>query len=181
MTGPLEDDELPVDEWPTQMGRVRVGPAIIIYLSEDANRALIAIAEPFGTRHRSGVVRVAIRRLLAHQAGLRALVKERARNSATRPRFPVLMNMHLDEATAGRLARLAERFETTRAELVRIAFDRLLVDIAQLRLAGTPLDLEAAVTDELFQAEANRDRLIWRSRQRQAERARAEEKDGSGD
>lgn len=176
MTDPdvVEDDDLPVDEWPTQMGRLRVGPAIIIYLTEDANRVLISIAEPFGTRHRSGVVRVAIRRLLADQDALPARVAERARNGATRPRFPVLMRMHLDEETADRLLRLAQRLETTRSELIRIALDQFLVDIAQLRLAGTPLDIEAAVTDELFQGEANRDRLIRRGRRRQAERRATE-------
>lgn len=165
------DDD--VDEWPTQMGRLRVGPPISIYLSADANQALVALAEPFGTRHRSGVVRVAIRRLLADQDGLPAIVDERVRNRATRPRFPALMNMHLDEETADRLLRLAQQLEITRVEVVRIAVDRFLLDIAQFRLAGAPFDIEAAVTDELFPGEANRDRLIRRSRKRQAERRAA--------
>ncbi|WP_430336144.1 ribbon-helix-helix domain-containing protein [Rhodococcus sp. ACT016] len=172
--------DLPVDEWPTQMGRWSVGPPIGVFFSEDANRALIAIAEPFGTRHRSGVIRVAIRRLLTDQAGLPSLVEERARNSVTRPRFPVQMNMHLDEETAHHLADLARRLGANRGELIRIAVDLFLVDLAQLRLAGTPFDIEAALTDELFQGEASRDRLIRRGRRRQAERLRSGEKPGSG-
>lgn len=163
-----DDDE--IDDWPTQMGRTPVGPPINIYLSTEASQAVHALAAPFGTRHRSGVVRVAFRRLLADPHGLPAIVDQRVRNRATRPRFPVLMNLHLDTETADQLKRLAQQLDTSRAELARIAVDRFLLELAQQRLAGNPFDLEAALIDELFQAEANRDRLIRRGRQRQAER-----------
>ncbi|WP_172687877.1 hypothetical protein [Prescottella equi] len=43
-----------------------------------------AIAEPFGQRQRSAVIRVAIRRLLADQDGLGAVVRLREENRATR-------------------------------------------------------------------------------------------------
>ncbi|MGO4205179.1 hypothetical protein AB4Z09_26270 [Rhodococcus sp. TAF43] len=170
----VEEDELPVDEWPTQLGRTPIGPPIGVHFSEDANRALIAVAEPWGQRRRSAVVRVAIRRLLANQAGLQAIVEERARNRATQPPCPDLMNMHLDKATANQLTHLARQLETKRGELVRIALDRFLVELAQLRLAGTPFDIETAINRESYNGEENRERMIRRRRLREAKRRATE-------
>ncbi|MBU4616222.1 hypothetical protein IM877_16025 [Rhodococcus sp. GG48] len=79
---------MPLDDRPsTQMGRTPIGPPIQVQFSEEAHLALCAAAEPFGQRRRSAVVRVAIGRLLGHQAGLTAIVHSRKRNHATDQRF----------------------------------------------------------------------------------------------
>ncbi|MGO4205009.1 hypothetical protein AB4Z09_25385 [Rhodococcus sp. TAF43] len=163
-----DDDE--IDNWPSQLGRTPIGPAVQVKFSLEAHQALIAVAAPFGQRRRSAVIRIAIGRLLASRAGLAAIVRERANNRATRPAFPYIVNMHIDPVLADRLARLALSLGIKRAELIRIAVDRFLVELAQLRLAGTPFDIETAINDEVFNGEANRDRLIRRRRHLEAER-----------
>ncbi|MDH6284673.1 CopG family transcriptional regulator [Prescottella agglutinans] len=174
-----DDDE--IDDWSRQMGRTPIGPAIQVQFSKEAHLALIAVAEPFGQRRRSAVIRIAIGRLLADQADLDALVRERERNRATRPVFSSILNIHLDEELADRLSRLAHGLDTKRAELIRIALDKLLLELAQLRLAGTPFDIESAVYEEIFKGEASRDLLIRRRQRREAERTRAGEKHRPGD
>ncbi len=46
------------------LGRTPIGPPVGVFLSADVDLALRAVAEPFGQRRRSAVVRVAIRRRL---------------------------------------------------------------------------------------------------------------------
>ncbi|NKT45955.1 hypothetical protein GS676_24340 [Rhodococcus hoagii] len=152
------------------MGRTPIGPPIGVFLSVDVDLALRAIAEPFGQRRRSAVIRVAIRRLLANQDGLEAAVRLREENRATRPLFDAVVNMHLDKPTKTELDGLAARHGTTRAEIMRIAVDRFLLELAKLRLAGTPFDIETAVNSEIFNGTANRDRLIARRQRHEAAR-----------
>ncbi|NKS02535.1 ribbon-helix-helix protein, CopG family [Rhodococcus hoagii] len=116
------------------------------------------------------MIRVAIRRLLADQDGLGAVVHLREENRATRPLFDAVVNMHLDMPTRAELDRLAARHGTTRAEIMRIAVDRFLLELAELRLAGTPFDIETAVNEEIFNGTANRERLIARRQRREAAR-----------
>lgn len=66
------------------LGRTPIGPPVGVFLSADVDLAVRAIAEPFGQRRRSAVIRVAIRRLLADQDGLGAVVRLREENRATR-------------------------------------------------------------------------------------------------
>ncbi|MBM9839627.1 ribbon-helix-helix protein, CopG family [Rhodococcus hoagii] len=168
MTADYDDDE--IDDWPSQMGRTPIGPAIQVQFSKEAHLALCAAAEPFGQRRRSAVIRVAIGRLLADRTRLESLVREREANRATRPAFSSIVNMHLDEGLADTLSRLARDVDSNRTELIRIAVDRFLADLALLRLAGTPFDLETAVNAEIFNGEANRDLLIRRRQRSEAER-----------
>ncbi len=170
ITGTEYDDE--IDDWPSQMGRTPIGPPIRMQLSTEAHLALSAVAEPFGQRRRSAVIRVALGRILADHTDLAAIVQARERNRASRPTFPRNVNMHVDEDLAHRLSDLADAHHITRAELIRIAVDRFLVELAQLRLAGTPFDLETAVNKEIFNGEANRNLLIRRRQRREAERHR---------
>ncbi|NKR65375.1 ribbon-helix-helix protein, CopG family [Rhodococcus hoagii] len=166
-----EYDEDEIDDWPSRMGRTPIGPAIHVQFAKEAHLALCAVAEPFGQRRRSAVIRVAIGRLLADQrANLASLVRAREANRATRPAFSSIVNMHLGPELADTLSRVARDLDTNRTELIRIAVDRFLVDLAQLRLAGTPFDLEAAINAEIFNGEANRDLLIRRRQRREAER-----------
>ncbi|WP_145238475.1 MULTISPECIES: ribbon-helix-helix protein, CopG family [Nocardiaceae] len=165
-----EYDEDEIDGGPGQMGRTPIGPAIHVQFAKEAHLALIAVAEPFGQRRRSAVIRVAIGRLLADQTNLESLVREREANRATRPTFSSIVNMHLGQELADNLSRAARALDTNRTELIRIAVDRFLVDLAQLRLAGTPFDLETAINAEIFNGEANRDLLIRRRLRREAER-----------
>lgn len=166
-----EYDEDEIDDWPSRMGRTPIGPAIHVQFAKEAHLALCAVAEPFGQRRRSAVIRVAIGRLLAdHRANLASLVRAREANRATRPAFSSIVNMHLGPELADTLSRVARDLDTNRTELIRIAVDRFLVDLAQLRLAGTPFDLEAAINAEIFNGEANRDLLIRRRQRREAER-----------
>lgn len=83
------------------------------------------------------------------------------------------MNMHLDEGLAARLEVVALQVGVARAELIRIAVDQFLVELAKMRLAGASFDLEAAVNAEIFNGEANRDRLIRRRRRLEAARREA--------
>ncbi|MFI6432872.1 hypothetical protein [Rhodococcus oryzae] len=65
------------------------------------------------------------------------------------------------------LDRLAIKVGTSRAELVRIAVDLLLLRIASDRLHGRPDAIDAEVTAEIYRGEANREVLIARrARQR---------------
>lgn len=153
-----------------QMGRTPIDPPSRIQLSTEAHLALSAVAEPFGQRRRSAVIRVALGRILADHTDLAAIVQERETNRASRPTYPRNVNMHVDEDLAQRLSDLAATHHITRAELIRIAVDRFLVELAQLRLTGTPFDIETAVNHEIFNGEANRDRLIRRRRRREAAR-----------
>ena len=151
-------------------GRTPIGPPVGVFLSADVDRALRAVAEPFGQRRRSAVIRVAIRRLLADQDCLGTAVRLREENRATRPLFDAVVNMHLDMPTRAGLDGLAARHGTTRAEIMRIAVDRFLLELAELRLAGTPFDIETAVNAEIFNGTANRERLIARRQRREAAR-----------
>ncbi|WP_458683396.1 hypothetical protein [Prescottella equi] len=168
-TGP-EYGEDEIDDGPSQMDRAPIGPAIHVQFAEEAHLALIAVAEPFGQRRRSGVIRVAIGRLLADQTDLASRVREIETNRATKPAFSNIVNMHLGQELADTLSRVARHLDTNRTELIRIAVDRFLVDLAQLRLVGTPFDLETAINAETFNGEANRELLIRRRRRREAER-----------
>lgn len=152
------------------MGRTPIGPPVGVFLSADVDLALRAIAEPFGQRRRSAVIRVAIRRLLADQQGLGAAARLREENRATRPPCAAVVNMHLDKPTTAELDGLATQHGTTRAEIMRIAVDRFLLELAELRLAGTPFDIETAVNEEIFNGTANRERLIARRQRREAAR-----------
>ncbi|MCD7052824.1 ribbon-helix-helix protein, CopG family [Rhodococcus sp. BH2-1] len=165
-----EYDEDEIDDWPSRMGRTPIGPAIHVQFAKEAHLALIAVAEPFGQRRRSAVIRVAIGRLLADRTNLESLVRERDANRAARPAFSSIVNMHLGQELADTLSRVARDLDTNRTELIRIAVDRFLLDLAQLRLAGTPFDLETAINDEIFNGEVSRERLIRRRRRREAER-----------
>lgn len=155
------------------MGRTPIGPPIAVVLAADVDLALRAIAEQFGQRRRSAVIRVAIRRLLADQHGLGTAVRLREDNRATRPAFDVVVDVHLDEPTTTELGRLAIRHSTKRAEIIRIAVDRFLLELAELRLAGTPFDTETAINTETFNGTANRERLIARRKSREAARQTA--------
>ncbi|QBJ96412.1 hypothetical protein ERC79_10890 [Rhodococcus sp. ABRD24] len=161
------------DRSSTQMGRTPIGPPIQVQFSEEAHLALCAAAEPFGQRRRSAVVRVAIGRLLSRQAGLAAIVRSRKRNHVSRPAFSKVMAMHLGEGLTARLDTLARRVGVARGELIRIAVDRFFVEMAELRLAGAPFDLETAVNAEIFNGEASRDRLIRRRQRLEAARREA--------
>ncbi|NKS55575.1 hypothetical protein GS500_23360 [Rhodococcus hoagii] len=78
--------------------------------------------------------------------------------------------MHLDEDLTARPDTLAQRVGVARGELIRIAVDRVFVELAELRLAGAPFDLETVVNAEIFNGQASRDRLIRRRRRRESER-----------
>lgn len=166
----VDYDEDEINDWPSQMGRTPIGPPIRMQLSTDAHLALSAVAEPFGQRRRSAVIRVALGRILHDHTDLAAIVEEREHNRGSRPTYPRNVNMHVDEDLAQRLSDLADAHHITRAELIRIAVDRFLVELSQLRLAGTPFDIETAINDEIFNGEARRDLLIRRRQRREAER-----------
>lgn len=170
-----DSGRVPLDDRPsTQMGRTPIGPPIQVQFSEEAHLALCAAAEPFGQRRRSAVIRVAIGRLLDRPHGLNAIVQTRKRNHAARPPFSKVMNMHLDEDLAARLEVVALQVGVARAELIRIAVDRFFVELAEMRLAGAPFDLETAVNAEIFNGEASRDRLIRRRQRLEAARREAD-------
>ncbi|NKW71034.1 hypothetical protein GS943_23260 [Rhodococcus hoagii] len=69
------------------------------------------------------------------QDGLGAVVVLREENRATRPLFDAVVNMHrhADEGTASSTVS-PPRHGTTRAEIMRIAVDRFLLELAELRL-----------------------------------------------
>lgn len=50
----------------------------------------------------------------------------------------------------------------------------VLVELAQLRLASSPFDIETAINAEIYNGEENRDRLIRRRRGNEAARRAAE-------
>ncbi|NKU63962.1 hypothetical protein GS891_12750 [Rhodococcus hoagii] len=111
------------------------------------------------------------RTLLSDQDGLGAVCFCVRRNRATRPLFDAVVNMHLDMPTRAELDGLAARHGTTRAEIMRIAVDRFLLELAELRLAGTPFDnRDPRSTRRFSTGTANRERLIAAAQRREAAR-----------
>lgn len=145
------------------MGRTPIGSRSNIKMDPETKRGIAILAAPFGQRRFGAVVRLAIRRMLAESPdGLGELLTARRQ---TQPSM-VIAPVHLGDDLAAQLTELARDLGVHRAELIRLACDKLLTDIAIGRLNGSPIDLTEEVTAEAYLGEANRDTLIRRHQQR---------------
>jgi hypothetical protein len=136
-------------------------------MDPETKRGIAILAEPFGQRRFGAVVRLAIRRLLAEPpANITELLTMRRDAEVVMVIAPV----HLGDDLASQLTTFGQSLGFHRAELVRLACDKLLTDVATERLHGRPVDLTAEVTAEVYLGEANREKLIRRHLTKQTER-----------
>ncbi|MDH6292040.1 putative transcriptional regulator [Rhodococcus opacus] len=107
----------------------------------------------------AAAIRVAVRRLLDDPGDLAA---DLAAIGAARDLTPEVLgprtNVHFDDDLRDQLDNLAERFDSDRAELMRLAARQLLAN---------PRDLDQAVTEEIYRGDANRGKLLARNTRRQ--------------
>ncbi|MDF3312171.1 ribbon-helix-helix protein, CopG family [Rhodococcus sp. T2V] len=130
------------------------------------NRSTLDRLERLISRHgdaptAAAAIRVAVHRLLDDPGDLAAdLTTIGAARDLTPETLGPRTNVHFDDDLRDQLDTLAERLDSDRAELLRLAARQLLAN---------PRDLEKAVTEEIYRGDANRDLLIARNtRRRQA-------------
>ena len=107
----------------------------------------------------SAAIRVAVRRLLDDPGDLAAdLATIGAARDLTPETLGPRTNVHVDDDLRDQLDTLAERLDSDRAELMRLAARQLLAN---------PRDLDQAVTEEIYRGDANRATLLARNTRRQ--------------
>ncbi|WP_041813723.1 ribbon-helix-helix protein, CopG family [Rhodococcus jostii] len=132
-----------------------------VYLNRSTLVRLEKLISRNGDARTAAAIRVAVRRLLDNPGDLAA---DLATIGTSRDLTPEALgprtNVHFDDDLRGQLDTLAERLDSDRAELMRLAARQLLAN---------PRDLEKAVTEEIYRGDANRARLLARdTRRRQA-------------
>jgi predicted transcriptional regulator len=143
------------------MGRVPIGRPIPVKFTAESAQQLREVGASLGQRRTSAVVRVAIRALLRDpKVVTREMLSERS--GRTERLLETSLNFHMEDELRNSLDRLAAKKRTSRAELVRIAVDLLLIQIETDREQGRPDAIGNEVTAEIYRGEANRDRLIAR-------------------
>ncbi|MFD4268197.1 hypothetical protein [Rhodococcus sp. NPDC058481] len=149
----------------TRMGRVPIGRPIPVKFTAESAQQLREVGSSLGQRRTGAVVRVAIRALL-RDPGIVTPEMLSERSARTARLIETSLNFHMEDELRDSLDLLAVQVGTSRAELVRIAVDLLLLRIASDRLHGRPA-IDDEVTAEIYRGEANRDVLIARrARQR---------------
>jgi predicted transcriptional regulator len=131
---------------------------IRVYLNRSTLVRLDKLTARNGDALTAAAIRVAVRRLLDDPGDLAA---DLATIGAARDLTPEVLgprtNVHFDDDLRDQLDNLAERFDSDRAELMRLAARQLLAN---------PRDLEKAVTEEIYRGDANRGKLLARNTRR---------------
>ncbi|SEB66356.1 CopG family transcriptional regulator [Rhodococcus koreensis] len=129
-----------------------------VYLNRSTLDRLDRLIGRNGDALTAAAIRVAVRRLLDDPGDLAA---DLGTIGAARDLKPETLgprtNVHFDDDLRDQLDALAERLDSNRAELMRLAARQLLAN---------PRDLEKAVTEEIYRGDANRDLLIARDTRR---------------
>ncbi|MDH6293206.1 CopG family transcriptional regulator [Rhodococcus opacus] len=130
-----------------------------VYLNRSTLVRLEKLTARNGDALTAAFVRVAVRRLLDDPGDLAAAL---GAIGAVRDLTPEVLgprtNVHFDDDLRDQLDNLAERFDSDRAELMRLAARQLLAN---------PRDLDQAVTEEIYRGDANRGKLLARNTRRQ--------------
>ncbi|MFD7010829.1 ribbon-helix-helix protein, CopG family [Rhodococcus jostii] len=130
-----------------------------VYLNRSTLDRLDRLIGRNGDARTAAAIRVAVRRLLDAPGDLAAdLGAIGAARDLTPETLGPRTNVHFDDDLRDQLDTLAERLDSNRAELMRLAARRLLAN---------PRDLEKSVTEEIYRGDANRDQLIARNTRRQ--------------
>ncbi|QHE73683.1 CopG family transcriptional regulator (plasmid) [Rhodococcus sp. ZPP] len=131
-------------------------------VDEDTKRRLHELADEYGPRRVSALVRVGIRRLLDNPGNLTADLTTVAPVHDLRPEPPKARNaVALDDELLVHLDALAGRLGPTRQELVSLAATRILRQHA---------GIETLMLDEMYRAPGNRQKLISRHARREPRR-----------
>ncbi|BAH56048.1 CopG family transcriptional regulator [Rhodococcus opacus] len=132
---------------------------IRVYLNRSTLVRLEKLISRNGDALTAAAIRVAVRRLLDDPGDLTAdLGTIGTIRDLTPEDLGPRTNVHFDDDLRDQLDTLAERFDSDRAELMRLAARQLLAN---------PRDLEKAVTEEIYRGDANRDKLLARNTRRQ--------------
>lgn len=150
-------------------GRTPFGGRTSVYLSLSTQREMRSLANQFGQRRFAAIARIAIRRMMTNSPILIAERVERRRpwsiESVPTPIF-------LGEELRSELDHFAGKIGAPLSELVRLACDMLLTELATARLDGNEIDLTEAVNAEVYRgSEPSRSRIIRRHELRQQKAA----------
>ncbi len=139
--------------------RTDLTSSIRVYVNRSTLDRLDRLIGRNGDALTAAAIRVAVRRLLDDPGDLAA---DLGTIGAARDLAPETLgprtNVHFDDDLRDQLDALAERLDSNRAELMRLAARQLLAN---------PRDLEEAVTEEIYRGDANRARLLARNTRRQ--------------
>ncbi|WAM19047.1 CopG family transcriptional regulator [Rhodococcus sp. JS3073] len=129
-----------------------------VYLNRSTLVRLDRLIGRNGDACTAAAIRVAVRRLLDDPGDLAAdLATIAAARDLTPETLGPRTNVHFDDDLRQQLDNLAERLDSDRAELMRLAARQLLAN---------PRDLEKAVTEEIYRGDANRAKLLARNTRR---------------
>ncbi|NHU42972.1 CopG family transcriptional regulator [Rhodococcus sp. A14] len=137
----------------------------VFRFDEDTKRRLEELADEYGPRRLSALLRVGIRRLIENPAADEALAQ--ARRVASPPRT-ARVDVALDDELLAHIDALAERLGSNRQELVHLAATRIL---------RFHHNIENRMLDEMFRAQNNRKHLLAKHARRERIRRRVR---GSG-
>ncbi|MDV6286751.1 ribbon-helix-helix protein, CopG family [Rhodococcus jostii] len=144
----------PVRKAPSPQGSP-FGKRHVFRFDEDTKRRLEELADEYGPRRMSALLRVGIRRLIENPAADEALAQ--ARRVAAPPRT-ARVDVALDDELLAHLDALAERLGSNRQELVHLAATRIL---------RFHHNIENRMLDEMFRAQNNRKHLLAKHARRE--------------
>ncbi|ANS32472.1 hypothetical protein R1CP_39445 (plasmid) [Rhodococcus opacus] len=131
------------------------GKRHVFRFDEDTKRRLEELADEYGPRRVSALLRVGIRRLIENPAADEALAQ--ARRVAAPPRT-ARVDVALDDELLAHLDALADRLGSNRQELVHLAATRIL---------RFHHNIENRMLDEMFRAQNNRKHLLAKHARRE--------------
>ncbi|MHA4854624.1 ribbon-helix-helix protein, CopG family [Rhodococcus sp. MSC1_016] len=142
--------------------RTELSDKVEVMVNPSAKQQIWRLASRHGDKLSTALLRVALRRLLDTPGDLTADLEHIAPLRDLRPEiFSARVNVHFDAPLLDKLDGLAARVGSDRAELMRLAAQRVL---------EAPGMIEQAVNHEIFRSEKNRAHLIARHARRQARR-----------
>ncbi|PQP23419.1 CopG family transcriptional regulator [Rhodococcus opacus] len=136
------------------------GKRHVFRFDEDTKRRLEELADEYGPRRMSALLRVGIRRLIENPSADEALAQ--ARRVAAPPRT-ARVDVALDDELLAHLDALAERLGSNRQELVHLAATRIL---------RFHHNIENRMLDEMFRAPTSRKHLLAKHARRERIRRR---------
>jgi hypothetical protein len=142
--------------------RTGLSDKVEVMVNPSSKHQVWRLAGRHGDKLGTALLRVALRRLLDEPGDLTGDLEAIAPLRDLRPEiYSARVNVHFDAPLRDRLDALATRVGSDRAELMRLAAQRVL---------EAPGMIEHAVNREIFRSEANRAPLLARHARRQARR-----------
>ena len=145
-----------------EAGRTGLSDKVEVMVNPSAKHRIWRLAGRHGDKLGTALLRVALRRLLEDPGDLTADLEALAPLRDLRPEsHPARVNVHFGNPLRDKLDALAAQVGSDRAELMRLAAQRVL---------EAPGMIEQAVNHEIFRSEKNRAPLMARHARRQARR-----------